>query len=191
MVVSVDWVPTKCVTPAVNRPIRAIVIHTAECKETSKAAEALASWDAGPNAPRASWHFAVDNDSITQSVDCLNTAWHAALVNGQTIGIEHAGFAAQTPDGWRDEYSKALLERSANLVAVLCERYSIPVIRPSLADISRSWQGSGRVPLGIFGHWDVTRAIPHSGTHVDPGVWFPWDSYLARVLELAPGAPRP
>lgn len=189
--VTVDWRPTPNLTSGVARPIRAIVIHTAECAESANAAESLADWDAGPNRPRASWHFAVDADSITQSVDVLNVAWHATAVNAQTIGIEHAGKAAQTLEQWQDDYSRAVLERSALLVAVLCERFVIPAFRPSLADITRSWKSSGRIPAGIIGHWDVTRAIAGSGTHTDPGVAFPWDTYLNRVRELAPASPRP
>jgi N-acetyl-anhydromuramyl-L-alanine amidase AmpD len=189
--VSVDWRPTPNVTPAVGRRLRAIVIHTAECGEVSGAAESLADWGAGPNRPKASWHFAVDCDSITQSVDVLNVAWHATSVNPQTIGIEHAGKAAQTLAEWRDPYSAAMLELSARLVAVLCERYVIPVTRPSLVDIQKGWEISRALPLGIIGHWDVTRAIQGSGNHTDPGPGFPWDDYLARVTELAPAAPPP
>jgi N-acetyl-anhydromuramyl-L-alanine amidase AmpD len=189
LAVAVDWRPTPNVTAAVKRQIRAIVIHTAECGETAGAAESLAEWDRGANRPRASWHFAVDSNSITQSVDVQNVAWHANAVNAQTIGIEHAGAAAQSEQAWADTYSRAMLEKSAQLVAVLCERYAIPVARPALADIAVDWRSTGILPKGIVGHWDITRACK-SGTHIDPGPNFPWAWYLNRIRELALAAPQ-
>ncbi len=189
LAVTVDWRPTPNATAAVARTIRAIELHTAECGEIAVAAENLAEWDRGPKRPRASWHFAVDCDSVTQSVDVQNISWHSNAVNGQTIGIEHAGRASQNQAAWNDPYSRTMLELSAHLVAVLCERHQIPVVRPSLADIATDWRASAILPKGIVGHWDITRACK-IGDHTDPGPNFPWTWYLNRVRELAPGAPR-
>ena len=164
-----------------------IVIHTAECGEIANAAENLAQWDAGSERPKASWHFAVADADITCSVDPALSSWHSGPVNGYSIGIEHAGKAAQTAEQWGDEYSRNELELSAKLVAVLCEIYQIPVMKLEPHEIALAHH-AGVQPRGICGHWDVTRAL--GGTHHDPGPDFPWDSYMARVREIAIGAPQ-
>lgn len=166
--------------------ITGIVLHSAETNEGPNVAEALASWLAGPNAPRAGWHFAVDSDSITQSIRDTDTAWHCLSCNPYTIGIEHAGRASQTEAQWLDPYGAAMLERSARLVAFLCEKYDIPVIRPTPEQIRRDHVSGGA--RGIWGHADATRA-GLGGDHTDPGPGFPWDWYLSRVRDLATGAP--
>src|SRR5690606_3616018 len=44
-----------------NRPrVDVVVIHTMEAAETSTTAENVAAWAAGPSAPQASWHYAID-----------------------------------------------------------------------------------------------------------------------------------
>lgn len=161
---------------------RLLVIHVAQCAEVQTAAESLADWDAGEQAPRASWHFAVDDDSITQSVLCEDTAWHAGPVNPWSIGIEHAGSAYQTAEQWRDEYSDYLLARSASLVAYLCEVYAIEPRHVGVSELAAWHAGYGPLPCGIVGHDDVTKAI--SGTHTDPGPHFPWSEYLHRISLL-------
>lgn len=160
-----------------------VVIHTAECAEHPNAAENLAAWAAGPNAPRASWHYAVDSDSITQSVQEEDTAWHAGPVNPYSIGIEHAGTAKQNPAEWADVYSLEVLERSAELCAEICRRHKIPPVRLEGADLKAGKR------LGITGHVDVTNGLTGGKGHWDPGPHFPWDYYLTRVrYHLAPDA---
>lgn len=178
------YVPAKNFTKSNRTTIDLVVVHTAECSETAAAAENLQSWTAGPNASVASWHYAVDSDSVTQSVLEKDIAWHAGPVNGFSIGIEHAGYAKQTAAEWADAYSTAMLERSAALVADICTRYGIPVRRLTAEDLAR---GERR---GICGHVDVTRGLK-SGTHWDPGPSFPFDAYLARVAHYAGEIPKP
>lgn len=163
-----------------------IVIHTAECGEVASAADSLAKWDAGKDRPKASWHFAVADADITCSVDPKLCAWHAGPVNGYSIGIEHAGKAAQTEQQWHDEYSTNQLRLSAMLVAVLCEIYQIPVTLLDSEHIALEHR-AGRQPRGICGHIDITHAL--GGTHTDPGPNFPWGEYLDRVRTIAIGAP--
>jgi N-acetyl-anhydromuramyl-L-alanine amidase AmpD len=160
--------------PNPPHPIQLIVIHTMEAPEKPKTAFNVASWFAGPSAPQASAHFCVDDAQVIQCVLECDVAWHAPGANSNGIGIEHAGYASQTPEQWDDDYSKAVLANSAKLAAGLCKRFGIPIVRLSIDDLK-----AGK--LGFCGHVDVTNAFSNGRGHVDPGVSFPWDSYLALV----------
>jgi hypothetical protein len=176
------YVPAAHFTASNRKQNTAIVVHTAECAESSKAAENLQAWTAGKAASQASWHFAVDADSVTQSVLEKDVAWHAGAANGWSLGIEHAGYASQGAAGWDDDFSRKTLELSARLAAELCARWSIPVRRLTVEEMK-----AGRRD-GFCGHVDVNAAFNGGKGHVDPGPHFPWDSYLARVAELVGSA---
>jgi N-acetyl-anhydromuramyl-L-alanine amidase AmpD len=185
--VQVDWQPC----PNFTRPRRGMVtmlcVHAAEMSEIKTAAEALASWVSGPLRPKnASWHCAADCDSITQSVEFSNEAWHSGPINPVSIGVEFAGFSAQTRQQWADQYSQFELYNAARLFAVLCEIYQIPVRRVSVPELHSAVK-TGQWPRGIVGHLDVTHAI--SGSHTDPGPNFPWVGFLGLVAQMATKAP--
>lgn len=164
---------------------RVIVIHTAEIGESLEGAEALMNVCAkGQNYPPghakagqprlASWHFAVDANSITQSVSEADTAFHAPGISHASIGIEHAGRARQTLEEWCDDFSLRMLELSAWLTARLCWTYRIPAIWLEAPGLIRG-------DAGITGHADVSKAFKKSD-HWDPGPNFPRSHYLDRVL---------
>lgn len=167
--------------------ITAIVVHTLEYPERPTAAEWAAGFfkdPQGPSGPVAvSAHYTVDVDSITHSVLEKDVAWHAGPANGWSIGIEHAGYAAQTSAEWADTYSIAMLERSAELAANICRRYGIPAVRLTAADLKEGKR------LGICGHVDVTNGLTGGKGHTDPGPNFPWAWYLERVNELLEATP--
>lgn len=173
------FVQAKRFSPAPIKPrdITLIVIHTAECSETPNAAENVAAYFAGPQAPQASAHYTVDCDSVVQSVEEAAISWHAGPVNAFSIGIEHAGKAGQSAAEWEDEYSENMLGRSAELVAGICKRYNIPVHRLTAKDLA---DGSR---LGICGHVDVTKGLQGGKGHWDPGPQFPWKHFLDLVIE--------
>lgn len=154
-----------------------IVIHSMESSEKPTVAEAVASWFAGTNAPRASAHYNVDNDSIVHSVKCEHVAWHAPGANRLGIGIEHAGRARQNHDDWFDEYSRAMLEKmSVPLCAYLCQQWDIP---PRF--VGR--EGLKEKTPGITTHHEVSQAFGKSN-HWDPGPAFPVEWYLQQVGAL-------
>jgi hypothetical protein len=157
--------------------IRVIVMHSAEIDEISTSAEALMNWSAGPNAAKSSWHYAVDNNSITQSVKEKDTAWHAPGANSYGIGIELSGYARQTREEWLDEYGQQMLHLAAILVADICARHGLPVQFLSADDLQNN------SVLGITTHAEVTKAFGKS-THIDPGRGFPMDWFLDKVREV-------
>ncbi len=156
-------------------PIELVVLHTMEADERPDTAERVAAWFAGPNAPMASAHYCVDADSIVQCVKESDTAFHAPGANSNGIGIEHAGYARQTPEDWADAYSQTMLRRSAELTASLCKRHGLPV---EAVDV----QGLLAKRRGITTHHNVSLAFRKS-THTDPGKSFPMESYLEMVRE--------
>ena len=158
-----------------NKP-RLIVIHTMETPENNGRAYQVAQWFAGTSSPQASAHYMVDNAEVYQSVKEEDTAWAVDDfgLNQQSISIEHAGYASQSPTQWQDSYSKAELTLSAGLAAQIAARWSIPAVKLSPADIL-----AGK--SGFCGHADITAAKKIAGGHTDPGVSFPWDIYLTAV----------
>jgi len=173
------WTPSD---PA--REVRLICLHSAECGEVPGAAEALQTWAAGSAHPKgASWHFAVDSDSITQSVEIHDVAWHAGPINGYSVGIEQAGRAAQTYEQWTDGYSAALLERTARLIALLVAWYDLPIEHVANPKDPKA--------KGICTHADVTKAWGTRGGHTDPGAAYPMEFVLAKARGYQLGAIEP
>lgn len=157
-------------------PVRCVVIHTAEIGESLQGAEALMNVCATSERV-ASWHYAVDQDSVTQSVKEEDTAFHAPGLSHCSIGIEHAGRARQTDDEWADVFSTGMLERSAELVAGICHRHGIPCMRIEADEVRNGH-------AGVCGHVDVSKAFGKSD-HWDPGPNFPWRWYMERVMHYA------
>lgn len=173
MIAAAPFIQARNYTRASSRAIKWIVLHTMEAPEKPNTARAVARWFAGPNAPRASAHYCVDATEIVQCVKDADVAWHAPGANREGIGIEHAGFARQTDEEWADEYSRAVLERSAVVAASICCRYGIPIeFRDATALV--------RDEPGITTHAEVSLAWMRS-THNDPGRHFPMQDYLALV----------
>ena len=173
----IPFVPARnytMVAIAKPRQIDLIVLHTMESLDKPDTAERVAAWFAGPDAPRASAHYNVDQNSIVQSVRNRDVAWHAPGSNHNGIGIEHSGHARQTAKEWKSPNNQAMLTRSAQLVARLCREYNIPIERRTSDELKSKMRG-------ICGHVDVTNAFSNGKGHTDPGVGFIWDEYLALV----------
>jgi N-acetyl-anhydromuramyl-L-alanine amidase AmpD len=167
--------------------IRLVVIHTMENPEKPTQAEAVAAWFASVASPMASAHVCVDSDSIVECVQPQHIAFAAPGANRDGYQIEHAGRANQTPADWSDAFSTAMLDISAHQAAVIAKRYGIPAVHLTVPEILAGAKG-------FVGHRDVNDAY-HKSTHTDPGPYFPWDSYLARVRHYvdpeAPTDPAP
>lgn len=173
----------------VNRSkVNFIVIHDEEFPEQPDSAERVANFfhnqpknptsnssvSNPPGPGGSSAHYVVDNDSIVQCVKDEHAAWDAPPNLTQPhIGVEHSGFASQTKAQWLDKYGKAMLHRSAKLVAKKCVKYNIPVRKISATDLRAGVRG-------ITGHAEVSEAWGLT-FHSDPGDHFPWDWYIERV----------
>lgn len=175
------WIEARNYSKANRTDLGVIVIHTAEAPEIHKEATNVANFFAGIGcpAPQASAHYVVDDAQVVQCVLECDMAWHCGSGNGHSIGIEHAGYASQTPEQWADDYSKAVLSNSAILVAKLCKRFGIPVVRITPAELAAGARG-------LCGHCDVNDAFGKPGSgHRDPGPGFVWDHYLELIRTAA------
>lgn len=166
-----------------------IVIHTAECLETSSASEQLARYFAAPaDGRQVSYHYAVDNDSIVQCVRESSTAFSCGPGNALSINIGLAGRASQTEGEWEDAFSRGVLALTVKLVADILKR------RPDIALLKIGGREVYDGLAGICGHSDISAASAIGARsaspkwpwtrerrtfHTDPGKHFPW----ARVID--------
>jgi N-acetyl-anhydromuramyl-L-alanine amidase AmpD len=155
-----------------SRQSKWIVIHSAEIGESLAGAEALMNVCATQERV-ASWHYAVDADSITQSVRERNIAFHAPGASSQSIGIELSGRARQTAEEWQDPYSLRMLELVAWLVSDISSRHGMPFTFVNAAGLIAG-------ASGITTHAEVSKAWRKSD-HWDPGPNFPMEWLLERA----------
>jgi hypothetical protein len=151
-----------------------VFLHTGECAETGTAAEDLQAWARGDI--NASWHVAIDNNSIARSVQDEDRAWAVGQSPAHERGLhlELTGRARQSAVEWADAYSLAQRDLATLFIAHWCKRWEIPVRKGSWLDLREGLPG-------IYGHSDVTRAFPGTTTHQDPGANFPWDAYIDGI----------
>ncbi len=164
-----------------QRRVRLIIVHTMEYPERSNGAEWCAGYFSKDGAPKASAHWAVDNDTVVGMVRESDTAWAAPGANADGIQFEHAGYAGQGVKGWADDYSQALLRLSASATAGSANRWGIPV-----RHLTNTQLASGCA--GFVGH-DQVSAVYKLSSHWDPGPAFPWDQYMRLVNAHQLGRP--
>lgn len=153
-------------------PIDLVVIHT-----TEGAFDGAVAWLTNVEV-QASAHYVVAPDGrIACLVDERNSAWHAGNpdYNRRSIGIE---LATVTRDAKGhlvpNAFPGRLLETAAALVADVCRRRSIPVLRAAII-------GHDEVP-------DPLDPLRKGGRHhhTDPGPAFPWPDFLDLVESKIP-----
>lgn len=175
-------IPSPNKTDTTGRKINHWVIHTMEMPEKGDTAE-----DCGHfferRSTKASAHYCFDNNSVVRCVEERDVAWAAPGANHDGIQAEHAGFARQTPDDWRDGYSLHMLKLSMDICAEVCGSYNIPVVFLRAPDLA-----AGR--RGITTHAEVSKAFRLSD-HTDPGTGFPIQAYLAGVRSRIGDKPAP
>jgi N-acetyl-anhydromuramyl-L-alanine amidase AmpD len=170
------YVPAKYPGPKRSGAVRLVVIHTAQWREHSTSAEALAKYGQNPDGGVKSWHIAVDSDTVIQCVKDSFVAYAAPGANHDGIQIELACRAEQTPAQWRDPYSLAQLAVAADATAQYCLKYDIPPVHLSDVELYAGHRG-------IIGHAQASRVYKKS-THTDPGPNFPWRRFILMVEAL-------
>jgi N-acetyl-anhydromuramyl-L-alanine amidase AmpD len=109
---------------------------------------------------------------VTQMVEEKYRAWHVGCWNSFMVGIEHEGYASVS--GW---YTPEGYDASSKLVKYLCDKYNIPKDRNHVIahsehtnSVWRSWVNSSGQGFD-----------PTCNTHVDPGPYWTWDSFMTKV----------
>ena len=155
-----------------------LVIHTSEAREASTTAEALQSYAHTMADNRvASWHAAIDDDSVAASVREQHVAFHCPGLNRYGIGVELSGYARQNEAQWRDPFSTRMRELLAQYAAGALSRWGMPaqVITADKLDLAAELIERGQpVPdelRGITTHNQGRRSRISRGrtSHTDPG----------------------
>jgi len=180
----IAMIPAKNYTVADRKRIDWIVLHSTENPIRRGTARNVAMWFGGPKAPRASAHYVVGPDETIQCVRDEHVAWAAPGANRQGLQIEMVGQAAKTDwlrEGDDETAGAVVMASTAKLVAQLCRRWGIPVVR----------LGADRLRVGERGittHAAVGEAFKLSD-HIDPGLQndkrWPWEAFLALVRDEA------
>lgn len=140
---------------------RDIVIHSMVMACKPGAAEACGHFFATED-NKTSAHYGVDPNEVIQYVGDHTVAYHCGH-NQDSIGIEMADMAGINFARWFDKSHRAMLRRTAQLVAQLCLAYDIPpYYRPAKALLAGKH--------GVTTHAQETKAFRMS-THTDPGAW--------------------
>lgn len=153
---------------------RLIVLHTAECPCTYGSAINVANYLAN-EAVQASCHWVTDPGWVVEQVDEADTAWAAPGGNSDGIQIEQAGRAGFTSADWATPDGQAMLRVTAELMAGISQRWNIPLVHLSNAELEAGH-------AGVVGHVQVSQVYRRSD-HWDPGDNYPID----QVIELARG----
>lgn len=156
-----------------------VVIHTAENSEGSTAAEGVALFFAVDVPGRGSAQLSVDDDSAVRCLPDDVIPWAAGEGDANRVGlhVEISGRAGQTSGEWDDEFSRAALQNTADLVRQWCARYGIRAERITADRLRNGERG------GICGHADYHDAYPVGDVRTDPGGEFPWARFLALVTQ--------
>jgi N-acetyl-anhydromuramyl-L-alanine amidase AmpD len=163
------WVPSPNFS-ARTAKIDLIVIHDCQGGYVGS----VETFKGSNNGNPVSAHYVLkeDGSEATQMVDLGKKAWHCVNFNSRSIGIEMAGFEANTTAATRasgkDTYSPAELGAAEVMTAYLCHKLSIPV----------RW-ASGGVGTGICRHFDLGVS---GGGHTDPTRDLTvWNDFLTKV----------
>lgn len=152
---------------AVNR----LVIHGTVSPCVNGGARGVAN-DFHTTTRDASAHYVVDPGQIIQCLLESTIGYHAPPNTG-SLGFELCDQQTGSSARWRDANHEAMLRRAAALVRARAQRWGIPVVKLSAADLRAGKRG-------ICGHADVSAAW-HLTDHIDPGTGFPWAHFMDLV----------
>lgn len=153
-----------------------IVIHSMESEEKGDTAESVARYFQNPSTP-SSAHVCIDNNSEIDCVPRNRVAYAAPGANHNGFHIEMAGRARQSLLEWSDDYSRAVVLRSASRAADTCLISHVWPVYRSAADLKKG------ICNGITTHNDVSDAYGKS-SHWDPGPHFPIKDFCDLVKAI-------
>ena len=161
-----------CIHSRGATPVDRLVIHTMEgTLPGSEAWFKRGRAERDGKTPTAAHYLIGRLGDVVQMVPDDRLCYHCGMWNARSIGIEHeariapwgvrlrADGSVKPPPYPAGEFPEAMLLASAEVVAILCRKYQIPVDRAH-----------------IVGHSEVPGA-----SHTDPGPDWPWDRYVAMV----------
>jgi N-acetyl-anhydromuramyl-L-alanine amidase AmpD len=156
--------PNKTESNRTRATINAIVIHDTEGRFIGSVRFLQRARTQG------SAHFVVSRrGQIVQLVPVTDVAWHSgnSWWNLHSIGIEHEGWVG------RRAYTEKEYRASAQLVAYLAHRWSIPIDREHII-------GHNEVPNPYHPGW-----YGGADGHIDPGPYWNWGHYMHLVRYYA------
>jgi MYXO-CTERM domain-containing protein len=122
------------------------------------------SWFQNPTAQVSAHYVVSKTGAVTQMVLEKDKAWHVGSENSYTIGIEHEGYV--TDPAW---VTPQMVEASTQLTCYLLKKWGLPATNDTI---------KGHVQL------------PNQ-THTDPGQYWPYADYLAKVQTCMGGGTVP
>lgn len=147
--------------------VRLIVVHTAEGART---VESLGAWFQNP-AAQVSSHAGIDDFRVETYVPYERAAWTTRAANSISDNVELCGWAKWTRQEWLAHQS--MLDYTATWIRLRCTARGIPLRKLTPAQVAAGM-------AGVIGHVDWTLGM-NDGTHLDPGLGFPWDVVMARA----------
>lgn len=157
--------------------VNRVVIHDEEYGVGPNSAEDIAHYFSLPTTQYQA-HYVADQNSIQHCVPENTIAFHAPPNEG-SVGIEQDGYAHMTREEWMKVESLATIHNAAVTARDICDRWGIPKVWLSVADLLAGKRG-------ITSHLNVTNAF-HVSTHTDPGEWYPIDIFMAVVTDTGGG----
>lgn len=117
-------------------------------------------------------HFYSDEDSVIQALNTSHIAY-GCLYHGNRISIQFE------ISGRSNQITVASMAEVAPVIAQVAQDEGIPIRKVSPSEIRAGVKG-------ICGHADITYAFPEdNGTHTDPGLNFPWATFLGYIAAAA------
>lgn len=154
-----------------TEPINRVYLHTNEGPQRTGAAHDLADYlqhiDGG-------YHVIVDDQATVWCAPDNVVLWSQGGDNRHSLSVCLIGYAHFTAADWSTPYSKAEIERAAQVVAHWCKLYDIPAVH-----VRPGAPGEAPTDRGIAEHAD-DHAYASEG-HTDPGTGFPIDAFVKRV----------
>ncbi len=156
-----QWVASPNYTP-MNRQIGDITVVVMHTVQGSY--NGCISWFQKPEAQVSAHYVISKTGAVTQMVKEHDKGWHVGSANPYTIGIEHEGYVDDP--AW---VTPQMIEASTQLTCYLLKKWQLPASNDSI---------KGHVQL------------PNQ-THTDPGKYWPYADYLAKVQACMGGGTVP